>query len=145
VFTIYKFRTMKWTDCLGEGPLKTTRNDPRVTRVGRLLRRFSLDELPQLFNVLNGTMSLVGPRPHAIGHNELYSQRVQSYFARHRVKPGVTGWAQVNGLRGGIETLEEIEARVKYDVFYVDNWSIVFDLRIIVMTIVICFTGRNAY
>jgi lipopolysaccharide/colanic/teichoic acid biosynthesis glycosyltransferase len=104
--------------------VQATRDDPRFTRIGRLLRRLSLDELPQLFNVLNGTMSLVGPRPHAVEHNEEYARMIRGYFARHRVKPGMTDWAQVNGWRGGTKTLEQMEARVKYDIDYVENWSL---------------------
>jgi putative colanic acid biosynthesis UDP-glucose lipid carrier transferase len=125
--------------------LQATRNDPRVTRVGRFLRRTSLDELPQLFNVLNGTMSLVGPRPHANDHNEIYSRMVMGYFVRHRVKPGITGWAQVNGFRGETKTLEDIKARVQHDIYYVENWSLLFDLKILLRTALICLTGRNAY
>ena len=145
IFDICKFRTMKCeANCVGK-TLQATRDDPRVTRVGRLLRRLSLDELPQLFNVLNGTMSLVGPRPHAIDHNEDYSKMIRGYFARHRVKPGITGWAQVNGLRGETKTLEEMEARVRHDIYYAENWSLLFDLQILAMTAVVCLTGRNAY
>jgi Undecaprenyl-phosphate glucose phosphotransferase len=144
VFPIYKFRTMK-----ARPPEKitvqATRNDPRVTCVGRFLRRMSLDELPQLFNVLNGTMSLVGPRPHAVDHNEAYAQMIRGYFARHRVKPGLTGWAQVNGCRGEIKTLEDMEARVRHDIYYAENWSLLFDLKILLKTVVIVLTGRNAY
>jgi putative colanic acid biosynthesis UDP-glucose lipid carrier transferase len=125
--------------------LQATRNDPRVTRVGRFLRRTSLDELPQIINVLNGAMSLVGPRPHAVDHNEVYSQEIRGYFARHRVKPGITGWAQVNGLRGETDTLKKMEDRVRYDISYVENWSLLFDIRILAMTALACFVGRNAY
>jgi putative colanic acid biosynthesis UDP-glucose lipid carrier transferase len=104
-----------------------------------------LDELPQLLNVLNGTMSLVGPRPHAVDHNETYAQLIRGYFARHRVKPGLTGWAQVNGFRGETRTLDQMEERVKYDIDYVENWSLLFDLKILAMTGIVCVTGRNAY
>ena len=145
VFSCYKFRTMKYGVGAKEKLVQATRDDPRITLVGRLLRRFSLDELPQLFNVLGGTMSLVGPRPHAVEHNEAYAKLIRGYFARHRVKPGLTGWAQVNGLRGETKTLEAMEARVNYDIYYVENWSMFFDLRILMMTIVVCLTGRNAY
>ena len=146
VFEIYKFRTMRHeeVDCRGR-TLQATRDDRRVTRVGRFLRRTSLDELPQLFNVLGGTMSLVGPRPHTIDHNEQYSQTIRGYFARHRVKPGITGWAQVNGLRGETKAVEAMEARVKHDIYYVENWSLLFDLHILAMTAIVCLTGRNAY
>lgn len=144
-FEIYKFRTMKYTAGTENKIVQATRGDPRVTRLGRLLRRLSLDELPQLFNVLNGTMSLVGPRPHAVEHNEEYARMIRGYFARHRVKPGLTGWAQVNGFRGETKTLEEMEARVRHDIYYVENWSLLFDLKILAMTLIICLTGRNAY
>src|SRR5262249_48805077 len=116
-FEIYKFRTMRHAEAQDEKIIQATRNDPRVTRIGRILRRLSLDELPQIFNVLNGTMSLVGPRPHAVRHNEEYAQMIRGYFARHRVKPGMTGWAQVNGFRGETNTLEKMEARVQYDTY----------------------------
>ena len=116
-----------------------------MTRVGRFLRRTSLDELPQLFNVLNGTMSLVGPRPHAIDHNEEYSQLIRGYFARHRVKPGMTGWAQVNGLRGETKTVEAMEARVRCDIYYVENWSLLFDLQILARTAGVLLSQRKAY
>ena len=125
--------------------VQATKDDPRVTRIGRFLRRSSLDELPQLFNVLNGTMSLVGPRPHAVDHNEHYAQHIRGYFGRHRVKPGVTGWAQVNGLRGQTETPEKMAERVRYDVYYTENWSLFLDLRILLQTFVIVFTGKNAH
>ena len=145
VFEIYKFRTMKYTETTETKIVQATRDDPRVTNIGRLLRRLSLDELPQLFNVLNGTMSLVGPRPHAVEHNEEYSRLIRGYFARHRVKPGMTGWAQVNGFRGETKSLEDMEARIHHDIYYVENWSLLFDLKILIMTFVICLTGRNAY
>ena len=145
IFSINKFRTMRHVEVVEENTQQATRDDPRVTPLGRFLRRTSLDELPQLFNVLNGTMSLVGPRPHATDHNEIYSQLVMGYFIRHRVKPGITGWAQVNGCRGETKTLEDIEARVRHDIYYVDNWSPLFDLQILFRTVLICLSGRNAY
>lgn len=145
VFRIWKFRTMTATEAAPARNIQATRNDPRVTRVGRFLRRWSLDELPQLFNVLNGTMSLVGPRPHAIDHNEEYSQLIRGYFARHRVKPGITGWAQVNGLRGETKRVDQMEARVKYDIYYTENWTLLFDLKILLMTIAATLQGKNAY
>ena len=145
VFLINKFRTMRYVEVAEERTQQATRDDPRVTLLGRFLRRTSLDELPQLFNVLNGTMSLIGPRPHATDHNEIYSQMIMGYFARHRVKPGITGWAQVNGYRGETKTLEDIEARVSHDIYYVDNWSLLFDLQILLRTVLICLSGRNAY
>jgi Undecaprenyl-phosphate glucose phosphotransferase len=145
VFDIYKFRTMKHVDTQESKIVQATRGDARITRIGRILRRLSLDELPQIFNVINGTMSLVGPRPHAVQHNEEYAKMIRGYFARHRVKPGMTGWAQVNGFRGETDTLEKMQARVQYDIYYVENWSLLFDLKILAMTAVICLTGRNAY
>jgi Undecaprenyl-phosphate glucose phosphotransferase len=145
IFHIYKFRTMFHRPSFEGRTVQATRYDPRVTRLGYILRRFSLDELPQLFNVLNGTMSLIGPRPHAVDHNEEYSRTIRGYFARHRVKPGLSGWAQVNGFRGEIKTLDEMKARINYDVYYVENWSLLFDLKILAMTAVVCLAGRNAY
>jgi lipopolysaccharide/colanic/teichoic acid biosynthesis glycosyltransferase len=124
---------------------QATRFDARVTRFGRFLRRTSLDELPQIVNVLQGTMAVVGPRPHAIAHNHQYKDVVQDYMQRHRIKPGITGWAQVNGLRGETDTVDKMKARVQYDLFYMQNWSLWFDLRIIAMTVFKGFFGRNAY
>jgi putative colanic acid biosysnthesis UDP-glucose lipid carrier transferase len=145
VFLIWKFRTMRHEPIPPNGTAQATRNDPRVTWIGRILRKTSLDELPQLFNVLGGTMSLVGPRPHASDHNEEYAQLIRGYFARHRVKPGITGWAQVNGFRGETRSVGQMEARVKYDVDYVENWSLLFDLKILAMTVFAAISGRNAY
>jgi Undecaprenyl-phosphate glucose phosphotransferase len=145
IFDIYKFRTMRYSEAPEKQIKQATQNDPRINRVGRLLRRLSLDELPQIFNVLNGTMSLVGPRPHAVQHNEEYARLIRGYFARHRVKPGMTGWAQVNGFRGETQTLAQMQARVQYDIYYVENWSLLLDLKILARTAVICVTGRNAY
>ena len=145
-FTVFKFRSMRHGDHrLGAGLRQATANDPRVTRVGRLLRRTSLDELPQLFNVLNGSMSLVGPRPHAVAHNEQYADIIAGYSARHRVRPGITGWAQVNGLRGETETADKMRARVAYDIYYIENWSLLLDLRILLRTTVVGFLHKNAY
>jgi Undecaprenyl-phosphate glucose phosphotransferase len=149
VFSIYKFRSMYHGATPqpkpGEMEKQATRDDPRITRVGRFLRRTSLDELPQLFNVIDGSMSLVGPRPHALSHNEEYGQRIRGYFARHNVKPGITGWAQVNGLRGETERLGLMEARVRHDTYYVENWSVWFDLRILFMTGLVVLFQKNAY
>ncbi len=145
VFIIYKFRSMYFSSQTPSLTKQATRNDPRVTAIGRFIRRTSLDELPQLFNVLGGTMSLVGPRPHPVDHNEEYSLKIYGYFARHRVKPGITGWAQVNGLRGETEILKKMEDRVKFDHYYVENWSIMFDLKILIMTIYVVLFSRDAY
>jgi Undecaprenyl-phosphate glucose phosphotransferase len=145
VIEVYKFRSM-YVDCCEERAVaQATRHDPRVTRIGRILRRTSLDELPQFINVLEGTMSIVGPRPHAVAHNEQYSRLIDEYLARHRVKPGITGWAQVNGLRGETETLEKMEQRVRYDLYYIENWSLLFDIRIILRTLFVGFSHPNAY
>ncbi|MBV8537990.1 MAG: sugar transferase [Alphaproteobacteria bacterium] len=116
----------------------------RVTAVGRVLRRTSLDELPQIFNVLRGEMSLVGPRPHAVAHNEQYATVIDDYLSRHRVKPGITGWAQVNGLRGETDTPEKMRQRVQHDLYYIDNWSFWFDLKILALTPFVAM-NRNAY
>ena len=143
--TVFKFRTMAHEPAPDPSVPQARRNDPRITRVGAFLRRTSLDELPQLFNVLRGEMSLVGPRPHAVAHNEHYAKIIDGYLGRHRVKPGITGWAQVNGLRGETETPEKMRMRVQYDLFYIDNWSLLFDLKILVMTSLLGFVHRNAY
>lgn len=142
---VYKFRTMKVHQEPNGRVVQATRNDPRITRIGRFLRRTSLDELPQFFNVLQGRMSIVGPRPHAIAHNESYKDQVEAYMLRHKVKPGITGWAQVNGWRGETDTLEKMRRRVEYDLYYIENWSFTFDLRIILLTIFRGFAHRNAY
>ncbi|WP_161958748.1 undecaprenyl-phosphate glucose phosphotransferase [Ferruginivarius sediminum] len=143
-FKVWKFRTM-YVDTSGSKDVPQARqNDPRVTRIGRFLRRTSLDELPQLFNVLLGEMSIVGPRPHAVEHNEFYGPLIENYMARHRVKPGITGWAQVHGWRGETAYLEKMKARIDYDVWYVDNWSVILDLKIIVMTFSVLW-HPNAY
>jgi Undecaprenyl-phosphate glucose phosphotransferase len=142
---VYKFRTMHPGAAEDPQVRQAQRSDPRVTRFGRLLRRTSLDELPQLFNVLKGEMSLVGPRPHAIAHNEYYAKCIDRYLHRHRVKPGITGWAQVNGLRGETPTIEAMHARVKHDLFYIENWSIWFDLWILLRTFGVGFIHPNAY
>jgi len=144
-FEIYKFRSMVHRDDPEVDLRQASKNDPRITRVGRIIRRTSLDELPQLLNVLNGSMSLVGPRPHALRHNEEYGRQIRGYFARHNVKPGITGWAQVNGLRGETETLSKMESRVAHDVYYAENWSLLFDLRILVMTVIVVLFQKTAY
>ena len=121
------------------------RNDPRVTPIGRFLRRSSLDELPQLLNVLGGSMSLVGPRPHAVSHYELYRRLVSGYLLRHKVRPGITGLAQLNGYRGETRDLEKMSQRVRYDLEYVKNWSLGLDVRILIKTLRIVLTDRSAY
>ena len=146
VIEVLKFRSMYTDRCSKENHVpQATKHDPRVTSVGRFIRRTSLDELPQFINVLTGNMSIVGPRPHAVAHNEQYAGVIDQYLARHRVKPGITGWAQVNGLRGETETLEKMEQRVRYDLYYIDNWSLLFDLRIIFRTLFVGFSDPNAY
>ncbi|MER9450241.1 undecaprenyl-phosphate glucose phosphotransferase [Mesorhizobium sp. M0254] len=148
IVEVYKFRSM-YTDRSDPTAKQTvTKNDPRVTRVGRFIRKSSIDELPQFFNSLFGTLSLVGPRPHAIAaqsHNLLYNEVVDGYFARHKVKPGVTGWAQINGWRGEMDTNEKIRMRTEYDLYYIENWSMLFDLRILVMTPLRLLNTENAY
>lgn len=139
-FQIVKFRTMTVMDD-GDVVRQATRNDQRITRVGRVLRRLNLDELPQLLNVLAGQMSLVGPRPHAIAHDREFDQRIALYARRHNVKPGITGWAQVHGLRGETDTDEKMKARVEHDLFYIDNWSILLDVEILFRTVF----SRKAY
>ncbi|MCE2509409.1 MAG: undecaprenyl-phosphate glucose phosphotransferase [Alphaproteobacteria bacterium] len=151
LINVYKFRTMYHTEesrtaARAEGAVpQAKRNDPRVTRVGGFLRRTSLDELPQLFNVLQRQMSLVGPRPHAVVHNEQYAKIIDDYFGRHRMKPGITGWAQVNGFRGETSSYEKMQKRVHYDLYYVDNWSLFFDLKILFLTFFVPFMQENAY
>jgi Undecaprenyl-phosphate glucose phosphotransferase len=145
---VLKFRTMYQEMSDSNAERLTERNDPRITRVGAFLRRTSLDELPQFLNVLRGDMSIVGPRPHALAAKAgalLYQEAVKYYDARHRMKPGITGWAQVNGWRGETNTLEQIRKRVEHDLFYIEHWSIALDLQIIARTIVGGFTGRNAF
>jgi putative colanic acid biosynthesis UDP-glucose lipid carrier transferase len=141
---VLKFRTMTASDD-GAKVVQACHDDPRVTRFGRFLRAFSLDELPQLFNVLAGSMSLVGPRPHAVAHNEEFRRLIHGYMLRHKAKPGITGWAQVNGWRGETDTLEKMQNRVAHDLDYVQNWSLWLDLKILAMTIVVVASRRNAY
>ncbi len=142
--TVYKFRTMTVTED-GDSIRQASKDDARITPIGRLLRRTSLDELPQLLNVLQGRMSLVGPRPHAVAHNELYRKLIKGYMLRHKVAPGMTGLAQVHGLRGETQTLEEMEARLKYDLDYLRNWSPLLDIKILFKTLVIVARGDKAY
>jgi undecaprenyl-phosphate galactose phosphotransferase/putative colanic acid biosynthesis UDP-glucose lipid carrier transferase len=143
-FTVYKFRTMTVLED-GAVILQTKRKDARVTRLGRVLRATSIDELPQLINVLRGQMSLVGPRPHALAHDDGYAKQISNYAFRQHVKPGLTGWAQVNGLRGETSRLELMEQRVAHDLWYIENWSIWLDLRIIVLTMFELLRPKNAY
>ncbi|MFI3156080.1 MAG: undecaprenyl-phosphate glucose phosphotransferase [Methylococcaceae bacterium] len=141
---VYKFRSM--TVMEDEGQVnQATRNDPRITRFGSFLRKTSLDELPQFINVLQGRMSIVGPRPHAVSHNEMYRSLIKGYMLRHKVKPGITGWAQINGFRGETETLEKMQARIDYDLDYLRNWSLFLDLLIIFKTINVVIKDKNAY
>jgi exopolysaccharide biosynthesis polyprenyl glycosylphosphotransferase len=140
-FVIFKFRTMTVLED-GADIRQACRNDRRVTRVGKILRRASLDELPQLFNVLKGDMSLVGPRPHALAHDHKYSNSIADYGDRYQVKPGLTGWAQVNGLRGETESIKQMAARVKFDLWYVRNWSLGLDLHILFRTSFEVFRDR---
>jgi len=145
---VYKFRSMYTDQCDPTARAMVTKGDPRVTRVGRFIRKTSIDELPQFFNVLRGELSLVGPRPHAItaqAADRLYGEVVDGYFARHRVKPGVTGWAQINGWRGETDTDIKIRRRTEFDLYYIENWSVLFDLRILFLTPVRLLNTENAY
>ena len=141
---VYKFRSMTSVD---DGPevKQAQRDDARITPIGAILRKTSLDELPQLVNVVQGRMSLVGPRPHAVAHNELYRKLIKGYMLRHKVRPGITGWAQVNGLRGETETVEKMEARIRYDLDYLRNWSLRLDLYILFKTVMVIANDRHAY
>ncbi|WP_374448325.1 undecaprenyl-phosphate glucose phosphotransferase [Stella sp.] len=146
-FTIYKLRTFSY-DPTDDGSLGTKRNDPRVTRIGAILRRLSIDELPQLVNVLKGDMSVVGPRPHVPNmqvSGRQYYDVVREYAARYRVKPGITGWGQINGMRGGIDTVEKASRGVALDLHYIENWSIWFDIRIMILTVVRGLAGRDVF
>ncbi|MEY4562513.1 MAG: hypothetical protein RLZZ618_1790 [Pseudomonadota bacterium] len=142
--TVYKFRSMRTMDD-GAVVRQATRGDPRITRLGAFLRKTSLDELPQFINVLQGRMSIVGPRPHAVAHNQQFRGMIKAYMVRHKVKPGITGWAQVNGHRGETDTIEKMQARVEFDLEYLRNWSLGFDLQIIARTIKLVLLDRNAY
>ncbi len=143
-FDIYKFRSMRVHQASEHEVVQAARDDMRVTWIGKILRRTSMDELPQLFNVLKGDMSLVGPRPHAVVHNYHYKELINGYVARQRIKPGMTGWAQINGWRGK-RTLEKMRKRVEHDLYYVENWSLWFDIKIIILTLVTLFRQPNAY
>ena len=144
-FRVFKFRTMYHHRPPEFGMVQAKQNDSRITPLGRILRRTSMDELPQIFNVLHGSMSLVGPRPHPIALDNEFSVLIGGYFARHRVKPGITGWAQVNGLRGETDIPEKMKARIKCDVYYIENWSILFDAKILMMTIPAVLNRKNAH
>lgn len=141
---VYKFRSMKVMEN-AEVVKQATKGDDRITPFGRFLRKTSLDELPQFFNVLQGRMSIVGPRPHAVSHNEMYRKVIKGYMVRHKVKPGITGWAQVNGFRGETETVDKMEARIEYDLDYLRHWSLALDTRIIFRTVFLVFKDSNAY
>lgn len=141
---VWKFRTMNVMEN-GETIIQATKNDSRITPVGGFLRKTSLDELPQFINVLKGDMSIVGPRPHAISHNEQYRKLIQGYMLRHKIKPGITGWAQVNGYRGETDTLDKMEKRLEYDLEYIRRWGVFFDLKIIYLTIFKGFVNKSAY
>jgi putative colanic acid biosynthesis UDP-glucose lipid carrier transferase len=143
-FSVYKFRSMKMHEEQGK-VTQATKDDPRVTPIGHFLRRTSLDELPQFLNVLKGEMSVVGPRPHALQHNEIYKDLLELYMLRHRVKPGITGWAQIHGYRGETDTVEKMAKRVQFDLHYIQNWSLWMDLKIIAWTAFKGWTGNNAY
>jgi Undecaprenyl-phosphate glucose phosphotransferase len=145
VFRIYKFRSMRAHKQLPGVIRQATRGDPRITRVGAFLRRTSLDELPQFLNVLRGEMSVVGPRPHAIEHDDQYRTVVDGYIHRYRIKPGITGWAQVNGFRGETDRIEKMQGRVEHDLYYLRNWSFWLDMRIVFATVLKGLLHRNAY
>jgi len=141
---VWKFRSMSVLEN-DNNVRQATRNDPRITPLGAFLRRTSLDELPQFFNVLRGDMSIVGPRPHAVAHNEQYRKQVRGYMLRHKVKPGITGWAQVNGWRGETDTLDKMQKRVEFDLEYIERWSVWLDLKIILLTLFKGFINKNAF
>jgi putative colanic acid biosynthesis UDP-glucose lipid carrier transferase len=143
-FNCYKFRSMKMNYTANEK--QEEKDDPRTTRIGQFLRRSNLDEIPQFYNVLKGDMSVVGPRPHMLKHTELYSAIIDKYMVRHLIKPGITGWAQVNGYRGETKTMEQMEGRVRNDVWYLENWTFLLDLKIVLVTVLNMFRGeKNAY
>jgi putative colanic acid biosynthesis UDP-glucose lipid carrier transferase len=141
---VWKFRSMRVQED-GAKVVQATKDDSRITPIGAFLRRTSLDELPQFINVLMGEMSIVGPRPHAVAHNEEYRSLIKGYMLRHAVKPGITGWAQINGWRGETDTLGKMEKRVEHDLWYIQNWSFLLDLKIVLLTVFKGFVGKNAY
>jgi putative colanic acid biosynthesis UDP-glucose lipid carrier transferase len=129
----------------GNKVVQASKGDARITPLGGFLRKTSLDELPQFINALQGSMSIVGPRPHAVAHNEEYRQIIGGYMLRHKVKPGITGWAQINGWHGETDTLEKMEKRIEFDLIYINNWTFIWDLKIIFLTILKGFINKNAY
>ncbi|HEX2859062.1 MAG TPA: sugar transferase [Alphaproteobacteria bacterium] len=148
-FRMLKFRSMKMQaadarDASGKEK-QASKNDTRLTPIGGFIRRTSIDELPQLINVLRGDMSLVGPRPHVPSHNSYYGQTVGRYASRHKMRPGLTGWAQINGLRGETETIDKMASRVEYDVWYIENWNLGLDLKILALTPLVVLFQRQAY
>ena len=143
-FLVWKFRSMKVTED-GDNVVQAKKEDDRITPIGKWLRKLSLDELPQLFNVLEGSMSMIGPRPHAVAHNEFYRKKVLGYMARHKIRPGITGWAQVNGSRGETAQISDMEERIQYDLEYIKNWSIFLDIRILFMTIRTVSNYKDTY
>ena len=140
-FNCYKFRSMRLNSKADLEQVQ--KNDPRVTKFGKILRKFSIDELPQFFNVLLGDMSVVGPRPHMVSHTEIYAKSVDKFMVRHFIKPGITGLAQINGCRGEVENQKDIVNRVKFDIFYLENWSILLDLKIIHKTVINAIKGEE--
>jgi putative colanic acid biosynthesis UDP-glucose lipid carrier transferase len=140
-FHCYKFRTMKVNNLSDQ--LQAVKNDSRITKIGAFMRKTNLDELPQFVNVLIGNMSCVGPRPHMIAHTYQYSEQITNYLVRHYTRPGITGWAQINGYRGETKTLEEMEERIKHDIYYIENWSFFLDIKIIGWTIINMITGQE--
>jgi putative colanic acid biosynthesis UDP-glucose lipid carrier transferase len=148
-FQIYKFRSMTQATSVaasvGEVVTQTTQNDARVTRVGAFIRKTSIDELPQLLNIFKGDMSIVGPRPHAVGHNKQYRGLVKGYMLRHKIKPGLTGWAQIHGFRGETDTIDKMEMRVQYDLEYLRTWTPMLDVYVILKTVKLVVSGKNAY
>jgi putative colanic acid biosynthesis UDP-glucose lipid carrier transferase len=139
-FFCYKFRSMKMNETTEK---EASKNDPRVTKIGKFMRKTSMDELPQFLNVLLGDMSVVGPRPHLWSQNKAYGNRIKKYMVRHYVKPGITGLAQVKGFRGEIETDDDMINRIKFDVFYIENWSLILDIKIIVQTVINIYLGED--
>jgi putative colanic acid biosynthesis UDP-glucose lipid carrier transferase len=141
---VWKFRSMSTMDN-GAKVVQATKGDARITKVGAFIRRTSLDELPQFINVLQGRMSVVGPRPHAVAHNEEYRKLIPYYMLRHKVKPGITGWAQINGFRGETDTLDKMEGRIDHDLDYIRNWSLLMDIKIIFLTVFKGFVGGQVH